>query len=808
MSEKYYQLGTHTNEQWVEIHNQLCEATSGLDNIPDRECSCANDLAHSPTRGIFLLTDDEATALKNDSRIKFLNVDFASYPETYKPDPDDLTATTVTQLNRYRGKSVKVYREFENSNTLPGTPGSADYDRTGYQLLRLMQKRDQWIANGDADNVVKTEQITQFGDGRDVDVIVADDGAGWMGHPEFQNNCTNGTDPYGYTGGNVLPGNGTCDTLDLILDAPYYLDPDYFDADAANRLTTRWDGTTVPVESFARGWWTSTANRSATFNTAYPSAGTTGSITSSYTRAYCNGTNTSLPNAGSGTVARHCTPCMALTYGRTQGWAYNANKWALNLYGTNGSDIEQGFDAQKIFHNTKPTNSKYGTQDPTVSSNSWGYRAVKSPGGDEASTLYHHFHGGAATSYTTETGINWLSHMGSQGDGGRWKSEMKTNSYTGALDELCESGVIFVCAAGNSNQKQTNWGHPDFDNYIAQNNTDTLEESTFEEFSIDVTGTTNRRGFPQQGGKTTDAAASYTVDATNSGSGAYTLSSGTDRDGAVAGDNASIKIAEGDTITITNNASASHPMYFKTVQGTGTGDQVVGATGQGASGGGTVSWTPTTRGTYYYQCSAHSAMNGTITVLSPKVSYKTINIGALDDDHSADAKERKVGYSDRGNGIDLYAPADGILSANNSYTPEGRYPATYTGLTANTGSGSGIPEDTGFSGTSAACPCAAGFISTLVQFNRDWTYADIKTYLSNMPGQSTTYFYYGTESSSLNDSNWTDYPSIETTEAPKVIYQDAAQFKQTVFPKRKSSMKSGLRTSGVQINYIQKWDRG
>jgi hypothetical protein len=290
--------------------------------------------------------------------------------------------------------------------------------------------------------------------------------------------------------------------------------------------------------------------------------------------------------------------------------------------------------------------------------------------------------------------------MGTQGDGGRWKGEMKTNSLTTALDELIDSGVIFVCAAGNSNQKQTNWGHPDFDNYIAQNNTDTLEQSSFEEFGIEVTGTTNRRGFPQQGGKTVD-----------------------------------------------------------------------GVTGE--------------------------------------VTYKTINIGALDDDHSTGtAKERKVGYSDRGNGIDLYAPADGILAANRSYVPEGDYPATYAGFTGNSGSGAGVPEDTGFSGTSAACPCAAGFISTLVQFNRDWTYADIKTYLSNMPGQTTANFYYGTESTGLNDANWTDYTSIETSEAPKVIYQDATQFKQTVFPKRKSSMKSGLRTSGVQINYIQKWDRG
>ena len=1001
MSEQYYSLGTNTAEQYIEIHDQLCEATNGIANIPDRECTCTDEKVHSPTRGSFSLTDDEATALRADPRIKFINVDYSKYPDTYKAPPDELYASAPKNFNRYKN-TVKIYKEFEDSNTLPGTPGAADINRSNWGTLRASTLVDPWVAGSDATNVVKTSKIPQWGDGKHVDVIVADDGAGWLGHPEF-NRDTEGEKPNGYTGGNLLPGNGSCDVLDLCLDAPYYLDPDYFnnidseyyngavgnvsgdgsdffkrevttngvrimggggvggqvavpdawlekvarmfelfldpngvgineslqramiqtlsgdagtyhvgkptiqrvargagsdystnfltdagiifwnltdlfdntvqndmvwylnstgsgygdgdtdaqeviehvfhtlhmhglpaddiklyqflaadwqsgdlyaameeafdagkwdpsgyqspanawktDADAfevaakeylfllnfamfeytelwdggslapewtddmrtqagiqannplgyafhntyiapviskpslatirsifqdgntpdqddptlagasgyvvdVSRLETRWDGTVVPVESDARSWWTSTANRSSAFNAKFPSAGVVSSITSNYTRAYCNGTNTTQSSVG-----EHATPCMALTYGRSQGWAYNANKWTLNLYGTNGADIEPGFDMQKIFHNTKPINPVYGTQDPTVSSNSWGYRAVKSPGGSEASTLYHHFRGGAATAYTTETGISWLSHMGSQGDLGRWKGEMKSNSYTEALDELCDSGVIFVCAAGNSNQKQTNWGHPDFDNYIAQNNTDTLEQSTFQEFGIDVTGTTNRRGFPQQGGKT-----------------------------------------------------------------------VNGETGE--------------------------------------VTYKTINIGALDDDHSTGGKERKVGYSDRGNGMDLYAPANGTLAANRSYAPEGTYPATYAGFTGNSGTGAGVPEDVGFSGTSAACPVAAGFISTLIQFNRNWTYADIKTYLSNMPGQTTDNFYYGTESTTVNDSNWTDYPGIETNEAPKIIYQDAAQFKQTVFPKRKSSMKSGLRTSGVQINYIQKWDRG
>jgi plastocyanin len=804
MTEKYYQLGTNTAEQFTEVHDLLCSTTDSIANIPNRECTCHDDKLHSPTRGTFLLTDEEAAALKNDSRIKFINIDYALYPETYKAPPDEIQATSAELLTRYTG-NVKIYREHENSNTLPGTPDATDYNRGPWSLTRHAQKLDPWIDESRADNYVYSANPTQYGDGADVDVIVADDGGGWIGHPEFQNNCTGGTAPDGYTGGNKLPGNGTCDVLDIVLDAPYYLDPDYFNADAGNRLETRWDGTSVPVESFARGWWTSTANRSATFNAAYPSAGVISSVNSGYTRAYCNGSNTAQSSVG-----EHCTPCMALTYGRTQGWAYNANKWVLNLYGGNGADIEQGFDMQKIFHNTKPINSKYGTQDPTVSSNSWGYRANKAPSSfGIPSTLYYNFRGGSATSYTTETGIDWLSHMGLTGDGGRWKSEMKTNSYTTALDELIDAGVIFVCAAGNSNQKQVNWDHQDFDNYIAQNPTDTLEESGFTEFSLAVTGSTNRRGFPQQGGKTLGAGSTYAVTATAPSGTAYYQVVGTDRTGSIDYNNGPITIRAGDIIELTNDADSSHTMFIKTSNTSGAGDQVTGATGQGAHSGSTIIWSPESVGTYYYKCLNHSSMGGEIRVTTQEVSYKTINIGALDDEYdtSSGNKERKVNYSDRGNGIDAYFAADGILAANRSYTSEGQYPDTYPGFTANSGSGAGIPEDCGFGGTSAACPVGAGFISTLVGLNRNWTYADVKSYFANLDDQDSSNFYIGTESTAVDDNNWNDYNSLEGG-AAKVGYQNAAAINQTTFPKRSLNIKNGLTMRNISRSSVNKFDRG
>ena len=114
----------------------------------------------------------------------------------------------------------------------------------------------------------------------------------------------------------------------------------------------------------------------------------------------------------------------------------------------------------------------------------------------------------------------------------------------------------------------------------------------------------------------------YTIDAVNNSNIAFSLSNGTDRNGAVSGDNATINILVGDTLEITNNSNFVHPMYFKTAQITGTGSQVAGATGQGAVSGNTISWTPTAAGTYFYQCSNHTNMNGQIIVSSnPGTEY-------------------------------------------------------------------------------------------------------------------------------------------------------------------------------------------
>ena len=92
----------------------------------------------------------------------------------------------------------------------------------------------------------------------------------------------------------------------------------------------------------------------------------------------------------------------------------------------------------------------------------------------------------------------------------------------------------------------------------------------------------------------------YSISVTASSNRDYTLV-GTDANGEVSGNDPSITISQGEIISFSVNA-ASHPFYIKTVQGTGTDNQVSNVTNNGATNG-DVRWTPAAAGPYYYQCS-------------------------------------------------------------------------------------------------------------------------------------------------------------------------------------------------------------
>ena len=233
MSEKkYYELSTYTEDQFDKIYSIIVKDGEGTDTIPSRPVENTNYFAHSPVRGEFLLTDEEAETLKSDSRIKYIQLTPEKYPEIFNATEDDLRMDVTGDSYERYANPVKNYQFWANQGAISGSfgSGSADLNHASNQLLRMGQQRNNWIATSTSTSTAISDTITQKGAGEDVDVIVADNGT-WFGHVEFINTgVTNAVNPADYVGGNVLPGNGYCDVLDVVLDGPYYIDPDWFTA--------------------------------------------------------------------------------------------------------------------------------------------------------------------------------------------------------------------------------------------------------------------------------------------------------------------------------------------------------------------------------------------------------------------------------------------------------------------------------------------------------------------------------------------------------------------------------------------------
>tara|TARA_Y100000287_G_C14227079_1_gene359622 strand:+ start:97 stop:2187 length:2091 start_codon:yes stop_codon:yes gene_type:complete len=488
-AKKEYIVGCYTSDDWTHIHQVLMEDGTLEDNIPPQSVDCVDDYKHSPIRGRYLLNDAEVEQLRNHEKVEYVNINTDKYPGTYAIDP--VLLQDIERQDRY-SSNVQYYKDHSTNNNGFNSTDITRKNRSTYQQLRLQQKTRGF--SNDASTLNQKGQ--QWGTGKDVDVIVCDQDA-WFGHIEFQNNLGG---PQNYVGGNVLPGNGSCDVLDMILDGPYYLDPDFFDADASRR-TTRWDGTTVPTESAARNWWSydSTSYRSAKF--VSPSNGGTATgvnnfgslfITSSYTRARCNGSNTSY-QTGNG---YHGTPCASQAYGRQYGWAYNSNKWYLNLYGSGNPGTERCFDCIKVFHQVKPVNTTHGNQNPTITSNSFGYRSMSPP-----SSGYYWYRPATTDGTTNGTSYsskpNFLNYFYQS----TIRTEIRPNSMLTAGVEMIDAGVIMCCSAGNTNQKLVSATHPDYNNYINSSDNVALDSTSVSQYGYTWYRTVNRQGFPAQVGQ-------------------------------------------------------------------------------------------------------------------------------------------------------------------------------------------------------------------------------------------------------------------------------------------------------------------
>ena len=104
----------------------------------------------------------------------------------------------------------------------------------------------------------------------------------------------------------------------------------------------------------------------------------------------------------------------------------------------------------------------------------------------------------------------------------------------------------------------------------------------------------------------------YNMDVTASSSMDYTFT------GSFSGSDPVINVNLGDTLVFNVNAPG-HPFWINTIQGTGSSNGVT-VTNNGTSSG-TITWVPTTAGTYYYNCEFHSMMTNSIVVNPAAITY-------------------------------------------------------------------------------------------------------------------------------------------------------------------------------------------
>jgi len=416
---KKYTLAVTSPEYWSEIHDALI-VDSNQDNIPDRQVTCADSKNHSPTRGTYELTEEEAAEIANHPHVKWIELSPTHNPDAY-PKPDFAT-------KRFK-KNVKFYRDLV-SQSIPVTgPTSAEENRSNWGVARpTVRKSGEFFSDNSSTVAVQEGDVSYSLTGRNVDVIIHDSGV-LQYHPEF------------------MDANGQSRVRDIILDGPYYIDPDYFISNGYT--TTRADGRVTGQESASRDWWTNSSNRSAQFQ----SEGTI-FVSSNYTEARSMGSSLDGTNS---LTSGHGTACASLVAGKNFGNAFEANIW--NMPGIGDDNVSMGaetnYDAMKLWQRLKPVNSSTGRKNPTIINGSWGYQAAFS----SSDTVIYKFRGSTGSFIGNAAVTDQVTAMKSglinqiPGAYRSWSTSSRSNSTDAAANEMMLEGVIYVAAAGNNNQR-------------------------------------------------------------------------------------------------------------------------------------------------------------------------------------------------------------------------------------------------------------------------------------------------------------------------------------------------------------------
>lgn len=435
---------------WEEIHNYIINDNE-IDGIPNRSIECFNLKEYSLRSALYLMSHEESELLKTHPKI-----------ENVVLNPDKYPQPQSSFTNRYKN-NISFCKPLITSNKDSNTPTFTNGNRSNWShIFTTNPTGSEYRGVGIASTSFYDSDIQYSLTGKNIDAVIIDSGIGAV-HPEF-----------------LLP-NGISRVKDVILDGPYKVDPNYFIANGYT-YTKIIDGVNCGVgiaTAAAQAWWTNSSQRSA----AFQSLGTISSIDSRYTVGHANSKTTNANNDQ--IIEGHGTACASQIGGKTFGLAFESNIWNIRILlgGAGGyTDASTALDICTIFHNAKKI-SQNGNPDPTIINNSYGYTSTT---GNTLSTVYTHGYRGATLTYTgngSDTTVQanggacrntktftynkngtFISYYSGSGEYTPVSSGSATSS---SAENAIAAGCIVVCAAGNQNQKLSDYTDLDYNNWYS-----------------------------------------------------------------------------------------------------------------------------------------------------------------------------------------------------------------------------------------------------------------------------------------------------------------------------------------------------
>ena len=444
------------SKDWQEVHDYIINENE-IDGIPNRKVECVDDRNYCIKTSVYMMSVEEANLLKTHPKVEEVELNQDKYPqpvsfdelvfETKGSDPQRWNKNVSHNKPRWDSSFGSTYAPTTHTNGVRCNWSHKFINTTDSTPFR---------GSGISDTEISNSDMPFYLTGRNVDAIAMDSGVSVL-HPDF------------------IASDGTYRVRDIILDGPYKVDPEFFDADPTNRLeTVTIDGVNIGTrakESVARMWWenTGTSYRSSKF----ASIGTK-SISSSYTRIQAhskNGTN----NISSG----HGTAVASQIGGKWHGLAIDCNIWnaRTTLDGSGITPISTYIDIVSIWHSAKKI--AFDDPDPTILNMSFGSNNYAT---NASGTTYTNRYRGTImtwtgngssrdvpadsgparpnfqyTARTSSSYVNWYYGVG--------KFHYWNSTQSSAVESAISNGVICVTSAGNINQKLSTSNDMDYNNY-------------------------------------------------------------------------------------------------------------------------------------------------------------------------------------------------------------------------------------------------------------------------------------------------------------------------------------------------------